>query len=580
MGNEPITQAYDLDDRVHEAIASYAELQDAGHEPDPQDWIGRYPEVAGRLAEFFAAQKGLQQLATPLLPVTAQAHHELPPCIGKYRVVERLGGGGQGEVFRAVNPDLPGRDVVIKWARADVSKGRRQQLLDEGRVLAGLDEPGVVRVYDVGVHDGRAFVVLEHVAGRSLEQIHKQRPPTAREAALLVAQLAAILDRVHQHNILHRDLKPANVLIDPTGRPRLIDFGLAWRQEFAGGAETPTRGICGTLAYMAPEQANDQAEHIGPRTDVFGLGALFYELLTGQPPYRGPDRTTVWDQAKRGHVTPPRQLNPRIRRALDRICRKALAPDPAERYASAGEMERALRRYLWSRRLLVPAMGLALAVVLGLLLWRPWDDAPADLGSSGGAAPPPALLVKELRVIHLEEKPNMFLARELGTDVFGTRFDDKVQVHVEFSEPAYAFLLAFNPDGKEQPCLPADPGQPPELRGRLDYPGAGRAFRLNDAVGLQAFVVVASRQPLPAYDDWKTRRPALRWQKLPAKQGAVWRGDGERLYLVTRTGDPRGQVVELPEVAPLRDLCQALRAAPEVEVLAAQAFAVLPMERK
>jgi serine/threonine protein kinase len=580
MGNAPRTQAYDHNDRVHEAIASYEEAQDVGDEPDPQDWIGRYPEVAGRLAEFFAARKGLQQLATPLLPVTAQAHHELPPCIGKYRVVQRLGGGGQGEVFRAVNPDLPGRDVVIKWARADVSEGRRQQLLDEGRVLAGLDEPGVVRVYDVGVHDGRPFVVLEHVAGRSLEQIHRQRPPTAREAALLVAQLAGILDRVHQHDILHRDLKPANVLIDPTGRPRLIDFGLAWRQEFGGGLESQRSGVCGTFAYMAPEQARGQAEHIGPRTDVFGLGTVLYELLTGRRPYRGPDRTTVWDQAKRGQVTPPRQLNPRIPRALDRICRKALAPDPAERYASAGEMARAIRRYLWSRRLLVPAVGLALAIVLGLLLWRPWDNPPPGPAINRGTALPAPLLVKKLRVIHLQETPKAFVGREVGADVFSTRFDDKVQVHVEFSEPVYAFLLAFNPDGREQPCLPADPANPPELHDRLDYPGAGRAFVLNDAVGLQAFVVVASRQPLPAYDECKARRPALRWQTLPAKEGAVWRGDGERLYLVTRGGDPRGQVVELPEVAPLRDLCQALRAAPEVEVLAAEAFAVLPMAGK
>jgi hypothetical protein len=509
-------------------------------------------------------------------PARAPGQRELPACIGKYRVVERLGGGGQGEVFRAVHPDLPGRDVVIKWARADVSEGRRQQLLEEGRVLARLDEPGVVRVYDVGTHEGRPFVVLEHVAGRSPEQLLKQRLPPAREAAELVAELAAILDRVHRNNVLHRDLKPANVVIDAAGRPRLIDFGLAWRQEFDGGPEARDSAVCGTFAYMAPEQANGQAERIGPRTDLFGLGAVLYELLTGRPPYEGPNGTAVWEQARRGQVIPPRQVNPRIPRALAHICRKALAPDPEQRYATAGEMERALRRYLWQRRLLAPALALVLAVAAGLLLWRPWEAAPAGPGMKSSTPPAAPLLVKKLRVIYLEDVGQAFHPRELGVDVFAARFRDLVQVRADFSEPAYAFLLAFNPDGKEQLCLPADPGRPPDRGDRLDYPGPGHAFRLKDGVGLQAFLVVASRQPLPAYDEWKTGRPAVRWQTLPAKEGAVWRGDGERLEPVTRDGDKRGDVVALPGVAPLAELCRTLRAAPEVEALAVEAFPVLP----
>jgi serine/threonine protein kinase len=556
--------------------------------PHREDYLGDTPEPQRSLllGELEALERTyrtpgpepskLTESFRPAGPASAmmQATCDLPAFIDKYRVVERLGGGGQGEVFRAVHPDLPGRDVVIKWARPDVPEDRRQQLLEEGRVLARLDEPGVVRVYDVGIHEDRPFVVLEHVAGRSPEQLLKQQLPPARAAALLVAQLAAILDRVHQHNVLHRDLKPGNIVIDAAGRPRLIDFGLAWRQELSGEPETPGSGVCGTFAYMAPEQANGQAERIGPRTDVFGLGAVLYELLTGRPPHEGASRTARWEQARRGQVTSPREVNPRIPRALDRICRKALAADPEQRYASAGEMERALRRYLWQRRLLAPASALILMIVVGLLLWRPWGAAPPQPEDPGSAPAP--LLVKNLRVIHLEETPDAFLRRDVGTDVFGARFGDLVQVYAEFSEPVYAFVMAFNPDGREQLCLPKDPGQPPELRNRFDYPGAGHARRLNDGVGLQAFVVVASRQPLPAYEVWKGRRSAVRWQTLPAKEGAVWRGDGERLEPVTRSGDKRGDVVELRGVAPLAELCRSLRAAPAVEVLAAEAFPVLP----
>src|SRR5262249_48140872 len=150
-----------------------------------------------------------------------------------------------------------------------------------------------------------------------------------------------------RQGILHRDLKPANVLVDAAGRPRLMDFGLASLRH-AWGAINPPEGdaVCGTYPYMAPEQARGEAERVGAPTDGFGLGAIFYQLLTGQPPYRGESAAEVREQARQGRVTPPRQINPRIPRTLERICRKALAADPSQRYASAGAMGRALRGYL------------------------------------------------------------------------------------------------------------------------------------------------------------------------------------------------------------------------------------------
>jgi len=173
------------------------------------------------------------------------------------------------------------------------------------------------------------------------------------------------------------------------------------------------------------------------------------------------------------------------------------------------------------------------------------------------------------------EIDNKYQPYALGSEVFAARFNDCVLLKAEFSEPVYCFLLAFNPDGKEQLCWPANPRQPPERQDRLDYPEKD-FFALNDGVGLQAFVLLTSRQPLPAYEDWKSQRRVPVWRTLPAKAGVVWRGDGRILEPVTRAGDQRGKVVKLPELALLGELCEQLRQAPGIEALAVQAFAVLP----
>jgi hypothetical protein len=219
------------------------------------------------------------------------------------------------------------------------------------------------------------------------------------------------------------------------------------------------------------------------------------------------------------------------------------------------------------------------AILAGLLLWQPWVRAPRppDPEPAAGETRHAPLQVTKLRVFRLEDKPTTLLRWELGADAFAARFKEMVKVEAKFSEPAYAFLLAFNPDGKEQLCWPAEPDRPPQRQERFDYPPEGFSyFHLTDGVGLQAFVLVASRQPLPAYDDWRARRPALEWRTFPAKAGVVWRGDGQSLDPVAPANAQRGVVVKREGVAELAELCRRLQQAPGVEALAVEAFAVLP----
>lgn len=332
------------------------------------------------------ATDGQQSLGDTTAHVGGPAARETPnvAIIGKYRVIERLGAGGQGEVFRAVHPSLS-RDVVVKWASKSLPDASRQQLVEEGRVLAQLEDPGLVRVYDVDVWEGRPFVVFEYLQGINLADELRRNRPAVRDALRLTANIGRIVARIHERGVLHRDLKPANILLDQQGRPRLLDFGLAcMSQAWSDGESTPFYGLIGTVSYMSPEQANGDGERCGPRSDQFSLAAILYEMLTGRPPYWGTTFDSVWDQAREGLVLPLRQRNPRVPRAIERICMNALAANPASRYSSVAAFVRALDGYLARpRRFMLAGAGLLL-LVTGVLVasWlnrtRPVEDLAAS----------------------------------------------------------------------------------------------------------------------------------------------------------------------------------------------------------
>src|SRR5262249_41724608 len=199
-----------------------------------------------------------------------------PESIGRYRIIGELDSGGQASVYRAVHPTLP-RDLAIKIAH-EPSSIDRSLLRGDAAILCELDHPNLVRVYDLDIHEGRPFVAMEFVRGRNLQQAAEPARPSARQAGAWGAAGARAPEGVHRRGVVHQDIKPPNILLDESGRPRLIDFGMArWRHAWSEGQAGPSGG---TLAFMAPEQARCESGRIGAPSDLFALGAVLYFLLT------------------------------------------------------------------------------------------------------------------------------------------------------------------------------------------------------------------------------------------------------------------------------------------------------------
>jgi serine/threonine-protein kinase len=274
-----------------------------------------------------------------------QAGADLPVVPG-YEIVAELGRGGMGVVYLARQCSLK-RPVALKMilatARADPTA--RVRFRTEAEAVARLQHPNIVQIYEVGESDGRPFLSLEYVAGGSLEDKVASTPQPEREAALLVEDLARAVHYTHQRGILHRDLKPNNVLMTADGAPKITDFGLA---KFAdqGGGPTRTEALLGTPSYMSPEQAAGNTKKIGVGADVYSLGAILYELLTGRAPFRGATALNILEQVRTREPVPPRRWRRSVSRDLETICLKCLEKEPDHRYPSALALAEDLRRFL------------------------------------------------------------------------------------------------------------------------------------------------------------------------------------------------------------------------------------------
>ncbi|HVS37565.1 MAG TPA: serine/threonine-protein kinase [Gemmataceae bacterium] len=266
--------------------------------------------------------------------------------VGDYELLSELGRGGMGVVFKARDARL-NRFVAVKMilpaAMPDETDLERFQT--EASAAGRLHHPNIVAVHAVGQQDGRWFYCMDLIEGPSLAKRIAGGPLPGRTAARYMVGVARGIDHAHRNGVLHRDLKPANILLDADDQPHVADFGLAKQMKTDQHGCTRTGSILGTPSYMAPEQASGSKE-IGPACDVYGLGALLYELLTGRPPFRAETPLDTLLQVLERDPAPPRLLNPKVDRDLENICLKCLQKDPARRYPSAAMMAEDLERYL------------------------------------------------------------------------------------------------------------------------------------------------------------------------------------------------------------------------------------------
>ncbi len=329
-----------------------------------------------------AAAVDLQATLPPAPESSGDAPEQVPPLPG-YEVLAELGRGGMGVVFKARHLGL-GRVVALKMilAAGYASAEERQRFRTEAEAIARLQHPNIVAVHDFGEHDGKPYLSLEFCPQGSLDRKLNGTPLPPQQAAALVALLAAAMQAAHQQNVIHRDLKPANVLLTADGTPKVTDFGLAKKLDEAG--QTASGAIMGTPSYMAPEQAGGQGKAVGPAADVYSLGAILYECLTGRPPFKAATPLDTILQVVSDEPVPVRQLQPKCPRDLETICLKCLRKEPQKRYASAAELADDLGRYQvgepitarpvgrleravkWVKRNPV-VTGAALAVVLALV---------------------------------------------------------------------------------------------------------------------------------------------------------------------------------------------------------------------
>jgi predicted Ser/Thr protein kinase len=274
---------------------------------------------------------------------------ELPEQFGRYRILQRLGQGGMGAVYLAEDTQLQ-RRVALKVASygAQDSPEARQRLLAEARAAATLDHPYLCRVHDVGESDGRLYLTMAYIEGQSLAESTRGKSLPQRQVAALVGKLALALQEAHARGVIHRDLKPSNIMIKAAGarrEPVIVDFGLARREDANQARLTKTGQVMGTLDYMAPEQLGGDPRAIGPACDIYALGVILYELLTGQLPFEGTALAVVGKILTQAPL-PPSSLRPDLDPRLEAICLTAMAKNVSDRFVSMGALASSLTEYL------------------------------------------------------------------------------------------------------------------------------------------------------------------------------------------------------------------------------------------
>lgn len=472
--------------------------REAGELPTADDYQQRFPDLdrtwlMSAVASSTAAMSGASKtdpagstnqeiptVSTTVVPVVIR--------FDDFELLEEIARGGMGVVYKARQISL-NCIVALKMIleHSSPSEESVQRFHREARAAAALDHPNIVPIYASGQYDGRPYFTMAFVDGQNLQEwVRRDGLPPPHEAAALVGTLAEAAAFAHGHGIIHRDLKPVNVLIDQQGRPRVTDFGLAYRPDAPAATDRLTQAgqVLGTPSYMSPEQATSKHHEIGPATDIYSLGGILYFLLTGQPPFKGHSVSEVLCQVVMQPPTSPQQVNPRVPPELAAICLRCLEKDPTKRYPSAKAMADALRapttesvalapefaqplhakrarsRRIWAGPALVALAGIAVGIWLTSPYWMKWSV--TVLGPKkdpGGGELPPFSPPENLRndfglEVAMLDSPNLN-ALQPGTDgLLRLRAEAKVKFRIKTAQEAYVGIWSVNANGTVEQLFP------------------------------------------------------------------------------------------------------------------------------
>jgi serine/threonine protein kinase len=448
------------------------------------DYFREFPELeslpAADRADLEAHARECRKARAPTIVQRSpevQTLPDVPTSIGRYAIAGRIGSGGQAEVFLSFHPEfrIP---VVIKWGRRkQLALAQRDQIAHEGQILAGLPaDPNLVRVYEVGLHDDRPYLVMEQIQGRTLEEFVAAEHVTPRHAAELVAALATAVHTVHQHGVIHQDISLRNVLIDARGQPRLIDFGLSWFQSPWSDPSENTGPIGGTPNCLSPEQADRKLGTVSHKTDVFGLGAILYYLLTGRPLYEAATRQEILELAAQAKFDADALQKKGIPKPLAAACLKALSRNPQDRFSTAAEFAAELKKAIRKPRWPLIAAGVILFLAAGAGGWllaqsgRPPSNASHSAVASG-------------LTVRVGRSKSGYIPLSQAIPLHN---GDDLQVRFEVPPGLHVGLFSVNGDGRLSLLRQYPPQVAPT---EFVYPGSGAAVTLEPPVGTEMLLV-------------------------------------------------------------------------------------------
>jgi serine/threonine protein kinase len=527
----------------------------------------------------------------PLPPVKGPAEVGVGMRLGPYEILEQLGAGGMGAVYKARHVHL-GKLVALKvlpTERLSHADARARFLL-EMKAVGCLNHRNLVLAHDAGVEDV-PYLAMELLEGTDLQQLVKDHGPLLVADACAIAQQAALgLQYAHEQHLVHRDLKPSNLLLTYRGVVKILDLGLARSRSEQGGPDLlapPPAATVGSIDYIAPEQLL-HCERVDIRADLYSLACTLYYLLTGQTPFSGPGQTLVQKQQAHLLEAPPdiRRQRGDVPAGLAALLQRLVAKSPADRPATPAEVARLLQPYaveanlpalvnrpadalvaspvsLGPHRLArMTALGLVMVGLLGLLCSAPWWS---DWRSSGPPVTDASLEVYQFRAVPRGDYYIGCLGRDSSA---ASADDDSVRLLVKLEQPAFCYLIAFRPDDAESLCWPASDEQVPPAVTEITYPASGLFPLRGGGEGMYAFVLLGSRRPLPAYRTWQAERGRAPWASTTS--AGVWTYSRRQFERFSK--DAVGEDTSVPST--LMTLCRFFQDQPGVDTVSALAFPV------